>query len=470
MRSKNNRYMSDRRSFIQKSILAGTGIALGTAAGAMTPEEGTVQKKVPNKNSKLHLGFIGVGLRGQSHVDLALDRSDCVVSAICDIDPDMIQRTQKMIAKKSAPAAKVYDQGPKDYLRMLQQEDLDAVVIATPWEWHSEQAIAAMKAGKYVGVEVCGAFSLDECWELVRTQEETGKHLFFLENVCYRRDIMAVLNMVRQGLFGEMMHLEGGYQHDLRGVKFNDGASPYDSGVDFGEKGFSEARWRTQHSIHRNGDLYPTHGIGPVANYLDINRGNRFTHLTSMATKARGLHEYVVNHPKGGPGHPNAKVEFKLGDVVTTMLRTSNGETVTLFHDTNLPRPYSLGFRVQGTRGLWMDVNKSLYIEGKSKPHQWEAAEPYLKEYDHPLWKKYEQSATGAGHGGMDFFLLNAFIECAKRNAPAVIDVYDAATWMAITPLSEASIAMGSQPVDFPDFTRGRWMARKPIFALDDAY
>lgn len=393
------------------------------------------------------------------------------MTAICDIDPEMIRRTQAIISKKGGPAPKVYDKGPKDYLRLLEEGGVDAVVISTPWEWHSEMATAAMSAGKYTGVEVSGGFSLDECWDLVRTHESTGTHLFFLENVCYRRDVMAVLNMVRQGLFGEMMHLEGGYQHDLRGVKFNDGKSPYDSGVEFGDKGFSEARWRTQHSIHRNGDLYPTHGIGPVANYIDINRGNRFTHLTSMATKARGLHEYIVKHPKGGPNHPNANVEFRLGDVVTTMIRTSNGETVTLFHDTNLPRPYSLGFRVQGTKGIWMDVNQSIYLEGNSaKSHQWEKAEPYLQAFDHPLWKKYEQDATGAGHGGMDFFLLHAFIECAKQNAPAVIDVYDAATWMAITPLSEESIALGSQPVAFPDFTRGRWINRQPVFALNDTY
>ncbi len=463
----------NRRAFIQKSILAGAGLALSTSAsGANQGEENkTTPQPLVNQNSKLQLGFIGVGLRGQSHVDLALDRKDCVVTAICDIDPEMIRRTQAMISKKGGPAPKVYDKGPKDYLRLLEEAGVDAVVISTPWEWHSEMAAASMRAGKYTGVEVSGGFSLDECWDLVRTHESTGTHLFFLENVCYRRDVMAVLNMARQGLFGEMMHLEGGYQHDLRGVKFNDGKTPYDSGVEFGEKGFSEARWRTQHSIHRNGDLYPTHGIGPVANYIDINRGNRFTHLTSMATKARGLHEYIVKHPKGGPDHPNASVEFRLGDVVTTMIRTSNGETVTLFHDTNLPRPYSLGFRVQGTKGIWMDVNQSIYLEGKSaRAHQWEKAEPYLQAFDHPLWKKYEQDATGAGHGGMDFFLLHAFIECAKQNAPAVIDVYDAATWMAITPLSEESIALGSQPVAFPDFTRGRWINRKPVFALDDNY
>lgn len=319
-------------------------------------------------------------------------------------------------------------------------------------------------------MEVCGAFSLDECWELVNAHEQTGTHLMFLENVCYRRDVMAILNMVRKDMFGELMHLECGYQHDLRAVKFNDGKQPYGGGVEFGEKAFSEAKWRTHHSVHRNGDLYPTHGIGPVAQYIDINRGNRFLYLTSMASKSRGLHNYIVNHEKGGPNHPNAKVDFKLGDKVTTMLKANNGETVVIHHDTNLPRPYSLGFRVQGTKGLWMAVNKSLHIEGISEGHRWEDAESYLKEHDHPLWKRHEQKAVGAGHGGMDFFLLHAFVESAKQNIAPPFDVYDAATWLAITPLSEESIAMGSQPMPFPDFTRGRWMNREVDFALGDEF
>ncbi|NRB62205.1 MAG: gfo/Idh/MocA family oxidoreductase, partial [Saprospiraceae bacterium] len=268
------------------------------------------------------------------------------------------------------------------------------------------------------------------------------------------------------GLFGEMIHLECGYQHDLRAVKFNDGITAYKSGVEFGKDAFSEARWRTWHSVYRNGELYPTHGIGPVAHYVNLNRGNRLTHLTSMSSKSRGLHDYIVSHEKGGANHPNAKVEFALGDKVTTLLRTANGETIVMHHDTNLPRPYSLGFRVQGTKGLWMDVNSSLHIEGKSPEHRWEEAASYLKEYDHPLWKKYGEEASGAGHGGMDFFLLHAFVESVKKGEPAPIDVYDAATWMAITPMSEESIQKGSQPVSFPDFTRGKWMYRKPIFAF----
>ncbi len=192
--------------------------------------------------------------------------------------------------------------------------------------------------------------------------------------------------------------------------------------------------------------------------------------LASFASKARGLHNYIVDHPKGGKDHPNARLEWKLGDVVTTILRCANGETVLLSHDTNLPRPYSLAFRVQGTKGIWMDVNESLLLEGVTKEHEWSPAKEFLEKYDHPLWKKYGQKAEGAGHGGMDFFVIHAFVEAAKSGAPMPIDVYDGATWLAITPLSEASIAAGGQPQAFPDFTRGRWTMRKNEFALGDDF
>jgi hypothetical protein len=295
-----------------------------------------------------------------------------------------------------------------------------------------------------------------------------------MENVCYRRDVMAVLNMVRQGLFGELLHLQGGYQHDLREVKFNNGKQYYGGGVEFGEKALSEAKWRTNHSVHRNGDLYPTHGLGPVANMININRGNRLLTLTSVATKSRGLHKYVVDH--GGADHPNAKVEFKLGDIVTSLIKTNNGETIMLSHDTNAPRPYSLNFRVQGTNGLWMDDVQSVYVEGKSKPHTWEkTGEPedtgsYMGKYDHPLWKRYAGDAAGAGHGGMDWFVLNSFVESIKRGTPYALDVYDLATWYAITPLSEQSVAEGGAVQYIPDFTRGKWIDRKPVFGLDGEY
>lgn len=449
----------NRRNFLQQSTLAGASLA-GLPLTASTTEYAT-----PSPKEVLRVGIIGSGLRGQSHIDLLLRRSDSTVTAICDIDDRMIKRTLDLFDQHQATHPKVY-KGEKGYLGLLEDKNIDAVLIATPWRWHTEQAVAAMQAGIYVGMEVCGGFSIEECWQLVNTHEATGTPLFFLENVCYRRDVMAVLNMVRQDLFGELVHLECGYQHDLRGVKFNDGNTPYNSGVEFGDKAFSEAKWRTRHSVYRNGDLYPTHGIGPVGQYLDINRGNRLLYLTSTSTKSRGLHDYIVNHPNGGSEHPNAKVKFELGDIITTVVKTAKGESIIISHDTNLPRPYSLGFRVQGTKGLWMAVNNAMHLEGVSPNHQWETADAYLQEYDHPLWQKHAKDAEGAGHGGMDWFLINDFVLSARNGTPPPIDVYDAATWLSITPLSEQSVAAGSQPMPVPDFTRGRWMVWENRFAL----
>jgi len=381
----------------------------------------------------------------------------------------MLQMTADIFKKAGKPLPAVFKGDPHAYQKMLAQKNLDAVLIAAPWEWHTPMVLDSLQSGlKYVATEVILGISLEDHWKVVRETEKQNAHVMMLENVCYRRDVMAILNMVRQNMFGELLHMQAGYQHDLRGVKFNDGIKN-DSGVEFGEKGFSEARWRTNHSVHRNGDLYPTHGIGPVAQMLDINHGNRFLTLSSFATKSRGLHNYIV--AKGGPDHPNAKIQFKLGDIVTTHISCNNGETVLLQHDTNNPRPYSLGFRVQGTKGLWMDVNKSLYLEGVSqKEDAWEDASPYLEKYDHPLWKRWSKETEGAGHGGMDFFVLHAFIESVKRNQPTPMDVYDAATWSAIAPLSEKSIELGNQTVEFPDFTGGQWMFRKNDFALTDAF
>jgi predicted dehydrogenase len=450
--------MTSRRDFIKKATVAGIGLSLFT---------NTAFSK--DNVEKVRLGFIGVGLRGQGHLQLALQRNDVEVVAICDINQRMIDMSKELFKNAGKPLAQVIMEGPYGYKKLLERKDIDAVIIATPWEWHTVMCLDAMNAKKYVGCEVITGQTVEECWELVHTSERTGMPLMMLENVCYRRDVLAVLNMVRQKVFGEIVHLEGGYQHDLRAIKFNSGKEIQDGGVEFGEKAFSEAQWRTQHSVMRNGDLYPTHGVGPVAMMIDINRGNRFTELVSFASKGRGLHDYIVKN--AGENHPNAKVEFKLGDVVSTMIKCANGETVLLQHDTNLPRPYSLGFRVQGTNGIWMDVNQSIYIEGKSKnPHEWENADPWLEKYDHPLWKKYGNDAHGAGHGGMDWFVLHAFIESVKRKTNTPQDVYDAVTWSVITPLSESSVRLGGETVEVPDFTQGQWMHRKNTFAMNDDY
>jgi len=441
----------NRKQFLVTSSLA--SLALATKA---------FPKNISAKQ-KLNIGLIGCGARGQSHLDELCKRSDVNILALADPDQKWaLPECQKILERFQKPKAKIFGNGNEDYLNLLAEKDIDAVIISTPWEWHIPQGIAALEAGKKVGMEVSGAIHIQECWDIVKAVEETGVPLMFLENVCYRRDVMAVMNMVKNNVFGELLHLQGGYQHDLRAVKFNDGLSPYGKGVNFGDRGISESKWRTLHSIKRNGELYPTHGLGPVAMMTDINRGNRLLSLSSMATKARGLHKYIAD--QAGLDHPNARVNFALGDVVTTMIRTQNEESIILIHDTSSPRPYSLNFRVQGTQGLWMDDLQQIHIEGKTPAHHWESDATWMEKYDHPLWKKYHADAESAGHGGMDFFVLNAFVECCKRNEEFPLDVYDMATWSAITPLSEVSIKQGGALQEIPDFTQGKWKTRRNNF------
>ena len=444
--------MNTRRNFVKKTAALGAGIAL-------SPQ--LTFGNINIKKEKLNIGLIGVGLRGTNHLNNLLSRVDCNITAICDIDPKRISIAQDLIIGKGQEKATVFGKYDYDYRNLLALKDLDAIIISTPWLWHTKMAKDSMKAGKYTALEVSAANTIEECWDLVNVHEETGSHLMILENVCYRRDILAVLNMVKQNVFGELLHFRCGYQHDLRFIKFNDGKTAYGKGAEFGEKGISESAWRTQHSLLRNADVYPTHGIGPIAVMCDINRGNRFVSMTSQATKGVGLNKYIED--VGGKDHPNAKLKFKQGDIITSTIDTANGETIIVTHDCNSPRPYSLGFRVQGSKGLWEVDGNRIYIEGKAeKSHQWDDATKWLEEYDHPLWKKFGAHAAGAGHGGMDFFIINAFIESVKKNIAPPLDAYDAAAWSAITPLSEISIANNGEPQDFPDFTRGDWVKRTP--------
>lgn len=444
----------ERRNFIKSGALASATFTI-LPSGMLFAKD----------HQKVRLGYIGVGARGMNHIKEGLLRDDVEIVAICDTQESSLKICREAIAKSGKAAAKEYTGSLDAYKAMVDRKDLDAIIISTPWQFHHEQSIYAMNAGKYVGCEVIAGLTVKEHWDIVRTSEKTGMPYMTLENVCYRRDVLAALNMVRQGLFGELVHLEGGYQHDLREVLFNNGKQYYGGGVEFGAKALSEAQWRTQFNIDVDGDLYPTHGVGPIMQCIDINRGNRFTNLVSFSSKAKGLADYVE---KKSPGHPNAKINYKNGDVTTTLLNCANGETVMLTHDTHLPRPYSLGFRIQGTDGLWMDVNKSVHIEGVSKPHTWDKAEDWFKKYDHPLWKKYESNALGAGHGGMDWFVFNAFVIAVKDKKQTPIDVYDSVTMSVITPLSTKSLKEGNKPQEFPDFTQGKWRDRKNTFALDD--
>jgi len=442
-----------RRTFLKTGIAAGIGTAV--APGILTGKE--IDRKV-------RIGFIGVGGQGTGLLKMCLSMQDVEVPAICDIDKDALLRAQSLVEKSGRKRPEGYSKDEEDFRNMVLREDMDGVIIATPWMWHTPMAVATMEAGKYCAPEVWGASSIEECWELIEASEKTGMPCMMLENHCYDRNNMAVLRMVREGLFGELSHCQCGYCHDLRGVKFR-------PGVEFGIEAEGEARWRTQHSLKRNGDLYPTHGLGPIANCVDDNRGNRMVSLTSTATKSRGLHEYIVN--TAGEDHPNAEIDWSLGDVVTTVIKCQNGETIIINHDTNLPRPYSNMYTVQGTGGLWMEhrgLTNSVYLEGKSPEHQWESLEQYLPDYEHPLWKKFLNDGVRGGHGGAGYLKTRAFIECVKRKIPTPIDVYDTAAWIVVTPLSEQSIALGCAPVEFPDFTKGHWMTNKPIFGLTGEY
>ncbi len=441
--------ISNRRSFLKTTTAAGAGLFVAPHIA-----KGGISKK--SKNGEANIAFIGVGGRGRGHLKRAAQTEGVTVTAFCDIDPEAVEETKKILRELGKKEPAIYSDGEYAYLEMLKRDDIDGVIISTPWLWHTRMAVATMKAGKYVGVEVSAANTMEECWDLVNTSEETGMPCMILENVNYRRDVLAVLNMVKQGVLGEVVHARCGYRHSLLNVKFN-------PDLKFGEGAKGEARWRTQHSLKRNADVYPTHGLGPVAAMLDINRGNRFLYLTSTATKAVGLKDYIEE--QGGENHPNAKLPWKQGDIITSVIKTTNGESIIVTHDCNLPRPYSLNFHVAGTDGVTdFDYgHRRIHIEGKSKAHGWDDFQAWQDKYDHPLWKKYGEIANGAGHGGIDYFVTREFINAVKEQRQPVMDVYDAAAWSAVTPLSEASIAQGSAPQYFPDFTRGNWIKRKPV-------
>lgn len=465
---------SNRRDFIRKGAIAGIGaIGVSVSDKLMANQDDKNKNKQPADPSVIRAGFIGVGSRGRSHVHDSLSIPGVEIVAFCDIRQASLDAAQKIVAEKGRKAPKNYTGSERAFEDMLKNEELDSVIIASPWEWHVPMAIASMKAGvPYTGVEVSAANTLEECWDLVNVHEETGKQLMILENVCYRRDVMAVLNMVRTNLFGELLHCRCGYEHDLRTVKFNDGVNyNFEAGheLKMGKEAFSEAQWRGLHAIRRNGDLYPTHGIGPIANYLDINYGNRFLTISSMATKSRGLHDFIRKN--GGKDHPYNAVNFNLGDIVTSMIKCANGETVIVTHDTNLPRPYSLGFRVEGTNGLWYNDGDTIYIEGKSKnPDEWDNSDEWTAKYDHQYWRDRGREAEGGGHGGMDFIMLWDYFDAVRNRKEVPLDAYDAAAMSAISALSEMSVARGGALVDFPDFTRGKWMRRHPRFATDMQY
>ncbi len=311
---------------------------------------------------------------------------------------------------------------------------------ATPWRFHVPVCLAAMENGKHAATEVPAATTIEECWQLVETAERTGRHCVMMENCNYGRWEMMVFHMVRLGIFGEVLHAEGGYLHDLREVKFAN---------------HGEGLWRRAHSRTRNANLYPTHGLGPVANCMDIGRGDRFDYVVSMSGPSRGLQDYAREHfPEGAPQRAEG---FVLGDVNLSLIKTARGRTITVVHDTNLPRPYSRINLVQGTRGIFAGYPNRVYVEGRSESHRWDDAEKWREEYEHPLWRNVASPGEELGHGQMDYLEDYRLVRCLQEGLPTEMNVYDAAALSAVIDLSERSVADRSRPMDFPDFTRGGW-------------
>ncbi len=442
----------DRRDFLIAGT-AGAAAALATlraqAAEAQATTPGVLTELSVPKIDPVRIGFVGVGGQGTSHVENLLRIPGVELRAICDIVPEKVERVQSMVVAAGQPRPEGYSKGPTDFRRLCDRNDLDLVFNATPWEWHVPICVAAMENGKHAATEVPAATTLEECWQLVETAERTRKHCIQMENCCYDRPEMLCLNLVKKGLLGEILHAEAGYCHDLRAIKFsNEG----------------EGLWRLAHSIARNANLYPTHGLGPVAQCMDINRGDRFEYLVSVSSPSRGLSLFASK--KFGPTDPRTTQKYKLGDVNVSLIQTALGKVITIYHDTNLPRPYSRIHHVQGTAGLFEKYPDRVYIEGRSPNDRWQELGAY-QEFDHPLWKTEGERAKNAGHGGMDYLEDYRLIWALHNGQPLDMDVYDAASISAVTPLSEQSLAKRGQPVPFPDFLKGRWQTLRPLHVMD---
>jgi predicted dehydrogenase len=430
----------NRRDFLR---LGGAAVALGTAGlggDAVAQPTATSALLAAPPIEMVRIGMVGIGLQGGGHVQNFMRIPGCRITAVCDIRPERTDWATSAIVAAGHPAPPAYTRGPTDFERLCEEEDLDLVFTSTPWEWHVPVMLAAMKHGKHGATEVPAAMTLDDCWALVESAEKHRRHCVMMENCNYDRPEMMVFNIVRQGLLGEILHAEGGYLHDLRAVKF--------------EKR-NEGVWRRAWSMKLDGNLYPTHGLGPVANCLDINRGDRFDYLVSMSGPSRGLYDWAREHFPAGA--PERQERYVLGDVNTSLIRTALGKTIMVQHCTNLPRPYSRINLVQGTKGMFQGYPDRVYIEGRGKPHQWIDAATVRDEFDHPLWKDLQQRAAGAGHGGMDFIEDYRLVKCLREGTPTDMNVYDAASLSAIVELSVRSNARRTRTVDVPDFTRGRW-------------
>lgn len=404
---------------------------------------------------KLKLGIIGLGQRGGNMTGTILACEDAEIVAICDVYEDRRKEISEKIKEKSGNAPTEY----ADYTQLLRDENVQAVFIASSWETHIKIAIDSLIAGKITAMEVGGAYDVEECWELVRAYERTKTPIMFMENCCYDRFELLTTALVRDGKLGEIVHCKGAYAHDLR---------------DEVAGGFVNRHYRLLNYQKRNCENYPTHELGPIAKLLDINRGNRMVSLVSVASKAAGLEAFIKSDKNPDPSL--AGVKFKQGDIVNTIITCANGETILLTLDTTLPRYYSRDFTVQGTKGICVQDANMVLLEEKGNTHEFYEAnktiEKYINnaeeysEYLVPQWRDISEEEKNLGHGGMDYFMFKEFIRCALSGDEMPIDVYDAASWMCVTALSEQSIALGGQPQSIPDFTHGAWIKRprKDVF------
>ncbi|MGV3708523.1 MAG: Gfo/Idh/MocA family protein [Gemmatimonas sp.] len=400
------------------------------------------------RHPTVRVAIVGTGLRGRSVLGELLAIEGVRITALADIDKEAAAKAAAMVTAKGQAEPALYTNGDHDFEKLVQRDDIDFVYTATPWHWHTPVALAAMRAGKHAGTEVPAGLTIKELWSLVDTSEKTRKHCLLMENCCYGESELTVLRMVRDGLFGEVLHGDAAYLHDLRAIL---------------NENRSEGLWRRQPHTERNGNYYTTHGLGPVAQYMGVHRGDRFDYLVSMSTPERGLSLYREATVKDRTD-PKWKERYIAGDLNSSLIKTVQGRTILLQHDVVSPRPYSRLNGLQGTKGIFNDYPPRIYIEGTKGGERWSPLSDFQKDYAHPLWVNVGELAKKlGGHGGMDFIMCYRLIQCMREGLAPDFDVYDAAAWSAPGPLSEKSVSKGSAPQKFPDFTRGAWNTLPPL-------
>ena len=394
----------------------------------------------------VRVAFIGLGSRGSEAVRRFMYLEGIEVVAICDINKDFVSKTQELLAENKRAKALEFT-GKEDWKKVCELENVDLIYNCTHWALHTPIAVYAMEHGKHVALEVPAAMSIEECWKLVDTAEKTRRHCMMLENCCYDFFEMATLNMAQQGVLGEIVHVEGAYIHDLRELNFK---SPEDGGY--------QGMWRLQYNADNKANVYPTHGLGPVCQALNIHRGDKMNYLVSMSSDQFGMKEYAKN--KFGEKSDYAKRTYEQGDMNTTIIKTEKGKTIMIQHDVTSPRPYNRIHMLSGTKGfvqkypvqgIALEPNAHEFLSEKEM-------EKMLKKYEHPIVKEVgEKAKEVGGHGGMDFIMDYRLIYCLRNGLPLDQDVYDAAEWSSLVELTEMSVRKGSVPVEVPDFTRGDW-------------